>query len=109
MRKIELNKLMNIDDEHSFEWTITGNGEKCLRLTLTVFEDKEIDEKIDYFLKHEDIRAKSNNVIIFPNAAIKNIFLYSDVTENIKADKDEGFSTNQEVIEYEIKIAKENL
>ena len=110
MKKIEFNnKIIKIDEEYSYKWELTGNGEKCLKLTLLVYEDGELDEKLDYFLKHEDVRAKSETAVIFPNAAIKNIYLSSDVTKNIKADKEGGFSSSQEVIEYETKIAKENL
>ena len=109
MRKIELNKVMNIDDEYSYKWELTGNGEKCLKLTLTVFEDGEVDEKQDYFVKHEDIRAKSDGIIITTNAGLGNVYLCSDVTKIIKADKEGGFSSSQEVIDYETKIAKENL
>ena len=109
MKKIELNKLMNIDEEYSYKWELTGNGEKCLKLTLSVFEDGEIDEKQDYYLQHEDVRAMNESIIIFPNSAIKNIYLSKDVTTNINADKEGGFASSQEVIEYETKIAKENL
>lgn len=106
MKKIELNKKLQDSEcpEMTAIWEKTGNGEKCVKLTITYFCDGEKDFSNDVFIKHENIMAESENTIIFVKTKVDTTF-----SENINADKEGGFSSCEEARKYQIKIAKANI
>jgi hypothetical protein len=64
MTKIELNKLYGNTD-FGVIYQKTGDGEKCLKISLIIKEEDEKDEVKTIFINKNNIYAMNNNVIIW--------------------------------------------
>jgi len=63
MLKIDFIKTYG-EDDYKVKWSITGRGEKCIKLTQTCDDDGDIDT-FDFFIPNNNIILETENTIFF--------------------------------------------